>query len=521
MNIVITLAGQSRRFKNAGFLKPKFLLKVDGKPIMLHVTDMFSRNDNFYFIFNKNQIKENKEILDIIKSNFINYKIIEIEPHEKGPVFSAMQIKDISKDEPLIISYCDFFVEWNYNEFINSVLDYDMVIPSFKGFHPASFGKTTYAYTKIDVNNELIELKEKESFTNNRINEYANSGIYYFKSWETFESNAKNLIIEGYGNLKEGYVSLLANIIKRKGGKVLITEIKKFICLGTPEDYNMYNFWSDLFLKEEFKTNDENYSDINLIPMAGLGSRFVKESYNVLKPLIQIGNKSMFIKSSNSFPKANEWIFIFRNSLKLKNSNLFKVINLNFKNNYIKVIDQNTSGQAATCLLVKDRLKRNKSLFIASCDYFNIFNQSKWKESLEDKTVNVYIWTFKTKNIVVRDHDAFAYCVIDDTTKIVKEIVEKSTISDYPENDHMVIGSFWFRNSLDFILSAENAVSNNINVNGEHYIGNSLNYLISIGRKIKVFEVDKWVSFGDPFELDIFYYWEEFFYNRYSQKQVF
>ena len=85
----------------------------------------------------------------------------------------------------------------------------------------------------------------------------------------------------------------------------------------------------------------------------------------------------------------------------------------------------------------------------------------------------------------------------------------------------MVIGSFWFRNSLDFTLSAENAVSNNINVNGEHYIGNSLNYLISIGRKIKVFEVDKWVSFGDPFELDIFYYWEEFFYNRYSQKQVF
>ena len=37
-----------------------------------------------------------------------------------------------------------------------------------------------------------------------------------FRPWKTFESNAKDLIIEGYGNLKEGYVSLLANIIKEK-----------------------------------------------------------------------------------------------------------------------------------------------------------------------------------------------------------------------------------------------------------------------------------------------------------------
>ena len=87
MNIIITLAGQSRRFKNAGFLKPKFLLELDGKPIILHVTDMFSRNDNFYFVFNKNQIKDNREILEIIKSNFINYKIIEIEPHERSCFF--------------------------------------------------------------------------------------------------------------------------------------------------------------------------------------------------------------------------------------------------------------------------------------------------------------------------------------------------------------------------------------------------------------------------------------------------
>ena len=84
-----------------------------------------------------------------------------------------MQIKDISKDEPLIISYCDFFVEWNYNEFIIQFLIMTWSFLHLKGLIQHLW-KTTYAYTKIDDNNELIELKEKESFTSNRINEYAN-----------------------------------------------------------------------------------------------------------------------------------------------------------------------------------------------------------------------------------------------------------------------------------------------------------------------------------------------------------
>ena len=520
MNILITLAGKSRRFGKAGYIKPKFLLEIDGRPIIIHVTEMFSKEDTFYFVFNKTHISEYPEILDIIKTHVINFNITVIEPHEEGPISSALYVKDIPKKEPFILTYCDFFVEWNYNEFKNSVHEYDMVIPSFKGFHPASFGKTTYAYTQVDKNNELLNLKEKSSFTNDRTNEYANSGIYYFKNWNTFEINAQKLIKAGFGILKEGYVSLIANIIKKNGGTVLITEVKKFICLGTPEDYDMYRFWSEYFLGKEFSADADLHSDVNLIPMAGLGSRFKQESYNVLKPLIQIGNQSMFSIASNSFPKAKKWIFIFRNSIKLKNSNLLTKVNESFKDCLIKLIDETTSGQAATCLLVKDKLKKNNSLFIASCDYVSIFNNKEWVESCNDKKIDAYIWTFKTKNIIVRNHKAFAYCEIDKETNTVKKVVEKALISKDPGNDHMVIGSFWFRNTSDFIEAAEVSIRDDNSINGEHYIGNSLNYLIKKGKTIKVFEVDKWISFGDPFELEVYYYWEEFFYNRYSKRNL-
>ena len=42
-------------------------------------------------------------------------------------------------------------------------------------------------------------------------------------------------------------------------------------------------------------------------------------------------------------------------------------------------------------------------------------------------------------------------------------------------------------------------------------MGTSINYLIEKGMKVHIFEVNKWISFGDPIELDLYYFWEDFF----------
>ena len=75
-------------------------------------------------------------------------KTIIIDSHDRGPNFSALQVKDIKENNEVIISYCDFFVKWDYARFKREVYGYDSAIPAFKGFHPASFGNTFYAYMK-------------------------------------------------------------------------------------------------------------------------------------------------------------------------------------------------------------------------------------------------------------------------------------------------------------------------------------------------------------------------------------
>jgi len=515
MNIIFTLAGKSKRFKSEGYKKPKFLLKLGRYTVLESIIKIFSQEDNFYFVLNKEQLLEYPEIKELIKSQIKKFKIITIDSHEKGPAFSSLNIIDIDPSEPVIISYCDFLVEWSYKSFLSNLGNYDMVIPSFVGFHPSSFGVTNYAYTRINSKNELLELKEKQSFTKERHTEFANTGIYYFKSYDLFTKYAKDLIENDLKSNEEAYVSLIANKIVKNKGSVLITKVNKFICLGTPYDYQMFCFWNEYFHTDERESNQNTLTDINLIPMAGNGSRFKKEGYNSIKAMIQIENEPMFLKTTKSFPKSKEWIFIFRDTLKLKYSNLMSVISNSFNNTQVITLEKETSGQASTCLEAKKFLKPKKSLFIASCDYMSIYNQQKWEDLVKSETdVDIYIWTYKPNDIIVKNFNAFAYCKLNPESGRVIEIREKEIISENPRNDEMIIGSFWFRDANDFIDSAENAIKNDITVNGEHYIGNSLNYLINKGKKINTFEVDKWVSFGDPFELEVYNYWEDFFFQN-------
>ena len=164
MNVVITLAGHSKRFKDVGYTIPKAFIKIDGKMMIEYVCEMFSPQDYFYFIINTEQEKLFPILIQSLKQLVPHCEIIAINPHNLGPIESVLCLDNKIPDEPFIISYCDFFVKWNYKNFLRNSHGFSASLSSFKGFHPASFGDTYYAYMKTDDKNQLIELQEKKSF---------------------------------------------------------------------------------------------------------------------------------------------------------------------------------------------------------------------------------------------------------------------------------------------------------------------------------------------------------------------
>lgn len=247
---------------------------------------------------------------------------------------------------------------------------------------------------------------------------------------------------------------------------------------------------------------------INLIPMAGRGNRFFQESYKVPKPFVPIKGNPMFITAVKSFPPADRYIFICLNEhfKKYKVKAIAETVPAKIE---IVLVNQVTEGPACTCLLAEDKLDREEGLFIASCDYQTLYDIKKYKELLLDDSIDVIIWTFKIGTIKKADPNAFAYCKTEG--KRVVEVVEKRIISDTPYKDQAVVGSFTYKKSELFLRSAKQMISKNIRVNNEFYVATSINQLIEEGHNVVYFEVDKFISFGNHFELMMFQYWQDYF----------
>ena len=354
MQVIIPMSGIGQRFINAGYVKPKPLVVIDGMPIIEHVVALFPKETNFFFICNSIHLKETN-MRDILKKIAPKGRICEIHPHKKGPVHAVVQILDlINKDEEVIVNYCDFSTYWSYQDFLKHTRkrNADGAIPAYKGFHPHMLGSTNYAFMRED-RQWMLEIKEKEPFTNNRNNEYASNGTYYFKTGEIMAHSFLKLIDRHININGEFYVSLAYNILLEDKLKVSIYEVEHMLQWGTPADVEEYRSWSNYFtnITSVKEKNIDCIKNLNIVmPMAGKGSRFANDGYLTPKPYIEISGKAMVEQSIDSLPDGSNYYFV---SLKQYLDNQSFKENLNTSNNNLSFIEINeiTDGQACTAEL--------------------------------------------------------------------------------------------------------------------------------------------------------------------------
>lgn len=255
MKYIFTLSGNSERFTKEGFIvKP--LIKINDKMVIEYVMDMFP-NINFKdvtFIINDNDVTLYK-IDKTLKELYPDSTIVTIQSHRKGPVASILQLENITMDDPYIVSYCDLTHKWNYLDFINnmSTTNCDGCLVTHIGKHPHRMRKINFAHLKTD-NIKVLEVKEKGHYTDNPIQEYASSGIYYFKSGNLLKYYF-NKLIENNENINgEYYVTLVYNQMIKDGLSVIHYPTDNYVCLGTPFDLISFKYWKSLF---EYNMSDE------------------------------------------------------------------------------------------------------------------------------------------------------------------------------------------------------------------------------------------------------------------------
>lgn len=255
---------------------------------------------------------------------------------------------------------------------------------------------------------------------------------------------------------------------------------------------------------------------VNLIPMAGEGSRFANEGYETPKPLIEVSGKPMIVQACASMPKADKWVFVCRSEHLKKYPEIENTLKNNFENSHIIEVDHLTEGQASTCLLAKSEIDPEDSLFIGACDNGMTYNQEKFLHLSGNPEIDALIFSFRNNATVNNNPKAYGWIKVNENEE-VQGMSVKIPISETPINDHAVVGSFWFKKGKDFIEMTEQMISANKRINNEFYVDKVFDEFTEAGKKVKVFEINHYICWGTPNDLRTYQYWEDFFRNRYSQ----
>ena len=520
MQIIIPMSGIGIRFIEAGYKEPKPLIEVDGKPIIEHVVNLFPNESNIKFICNDEHLKETK-MREVLNSFCPNGKIYEVPVEGRmGPVHAVSLIFDaIDDNEEVIVSYCDYGTYWDYEQFLKDTRERnaDGAIACYRGFHPHMLGTDNYAFLKeTEIESRWMDtIQEKKSFTDDRMNEYASNGTYYFKSGAIMKKYFKKLMELEMKVNNEYYVSMVYNLLVEDGLTVNIFEIEHMLQWGTPYDLEIYNNWSSYFsnIIKEQPNFEDRIGITTVLPLAGHGSRFSKKGYKNPKPLLDVNGLPMVVQAIKCLPQSQDNIFICLEE-HLTEYKLEQELKKSYPDAIVFGINGVTEGQACTTELGINKyvIDLDKPILITACDNGVYYDMKKYQSLIDDEKNDIIVWSFRNEATSRNNPNMYAWMDTDENDNI-KSVSCKKFIEGIHDvkKSHVIIGTMFFRKARYFIDGLQKNYQENIRSNGEFYVDDVLNQNIKDGLTVKVFEVENYICWGTPDDYETYLYWQRFF----------
>lgn len=234
------MAGHGKRFSDAGYRIPKYLIEANNKTLLQYSIESLPIEiaDSIIFIALEEHV--DRYNLKSIISNILGnkaYQIIKLKSTTRGQAETVLMAKDyINPNTDLVIYNIDTYFE--SSSLKNLLLDkkekYDGILGTFKST------ENKWSFAKLD-NNDLFVLQttEKEPISDNAL-----TGMYHFTSANDF-LNVANYCIQNNVQFKnEFYIAPMYNILIEQGKKFVLDVVDNLIPLGTPEDVDNFKILS-------------------------------------------------------------------------------------------------------------------------------------------------------------------------------------------------------------------------------------------------------------------------------------
>ena len=232
------------------------------------------------------------------------------------------------------------------------------------------------------------------------------------------------------------------------------------------------------------------------MPMAGEGSRFLKEGWTTPKPLIEHNGQPLFKHAISSVTDKDiqmKYSFIVRQEhidkyqidkgirSFLPEANLFSVV-------------KTTRGAVETCLIAENAIADDDAVIVMDCDLE--FRSKKFMEIIK-QILNKPIEEATGGALVSFESNEprYSYVALGEDG-FVARTAEKEVISN-----HALCGAYFFASGRRFKQIAHLLLAESAFTKPEYYVSLLFNYLLKDGEKVWLAPMEEYYSYGTPEEL--------------------
>jgi hypothetical protein len=263
MNILIPMAGEGLRFVNQGYKIHKPIIPTTNhrtgqkNPMVVCATlDLPEiNNPNTKIIYIDRDFHRQNGIENEIKNFFPNANFITTNQLTQGQASSCLLAIDlINNSEELLISGCDNGIIYDQIKFNQTKQDCDVIVFTFTKNQVVTQNPNAYGWAEIDEFNQVKSVSVKKPISENPIEDHAIVSTFWFKTGMSFVKNAQEMIDQNDRINNEFYVDQVIKYCLINKLKVKAFSVDKYLCFGTPKDYEEYektiNYWHNFYKKE-------------------------------------------------------------------------------------------------------------------------------------------------------------------------------------------------------------------------------------------------------------------------------
>ena len=231
IKVLIPMAGEGSRFKNAGYKEIKPMIKVNNKTMIEIVVSNIGIDAEYIFIVKKED-EDLYGITEFISKHVKQSKIIVQDGKLPGAVSSSLLARDlIDTDDHLVIANIDQYIDDDIDLVIHNFISkgVDGGILTFEDSDPK------WSYVKNNDFGTIDAVAEKNVISNE-----ATCGIYYWNKGSDYIKYSNKMIEKDIKTNNEFYICPVYNEAIGDQKLIISYKVKAMHGMGTPDDLEIF-----------------------------------------------------------------------------------------------------------------------------------------------------------------------------------------------------------------------------------------------------------------------------------------